>query len=661
MTRTDRQYEIFQEKRQALASLIQRQLRILHSLNMAGAEDSIRKLEERVLNDNFKVLVLGEFKRGKSTFINALLKQEVLPAYSTPTTAIINEVKWGQPIRAVLHYKDTKKQPQEIPVDKIEEYVTIQNFSNSEKEVRESPYEKLELFWSLDLCRNGVEIIDSPGLNENAVRQQVTVDYLSRVDAILFVLSCLQLGPSESEANVIELVRNCGHKDIFFICNWFNDVRPDKEKERVKRHGLSQFSSQTNLGENGIFFITASEALEGYQNGNQDQIERSRIGTVEQALATFLSREKGRIKIVRSETVLRDSINRAKDVIPDREKMLKTDLQTLENRYANAQETLNKLERDRQSIVRRIVEFREDIKDLVRAKAREFFDTVAGKTDAWVGEYEVQQPIKLLSSDVFKMEEAARRVVDEVTKHLSKKVDSELSAWQRQTLQPFLESRLDGLKDDLDEKARNFVAQVDQARLQIVQGVSVSEVDVEVQGTKVSPLERILAGVGGFVMMDYGSAAIGGLFGFQEMLKSLIPQIATIVLTTAIAGLNPWILIPAIFASSSVQALIKVNAITDKIKQAVGKEYTTKIRTSSQIDGIANAVSNKLTGIQTTVDQGLGNEIQSVRSQVESVLAEKRKSQGNVDQKIKELHSLLQELNTIGQELNKLMRQVAQM
>src|SRR5579875_3819542 len=85
----------FLEKRKALVALLERLQSVLHMLNMTAWQQKMQQLEQRATSDNFKVLVIGEFKRGKSTFINALLGQEVLPAYATPTTAIINEVKWG--------------------------------------------------------------------------------------------------------------------------------------------------------------------------------------------------------------------------------------------------------------------------------------------------------------------------------------------------------------------------------------------------------------------------------------------------------------------------------------------------------------------------------------------------------------------------------------
>ncbi len=127
MNFNDRQYQLFQQKRNTLAVLVKQQIEVLHSLNMKETESTIRQLEDRILTDNFKVLVIGEFNRGKSTFINALLRQEVLPAYSTPTTAIINEVKWGDKSKAILYYKrpasGSLRSPQEIPVDKIGKFI----------------------------------------------------------------------------------------------------------------------------------------------------------------------------------------------------------------------------------------------------------------------------------------------------------------------------------------------------------------------------------------------------------------------------------------------------------------------------------------------------------------------------------------------------------
>ena len=79
---------------------------VVSALNMEQLHDSLKKLQDKAQNDAFKIMVVGTFKNGKSTFINSFLGKDILPAYSIPTTAVINEVKYGETKRAVLHFRD---------------------------------------------------------------------------------------------------------------------------------------------------------------------------------------------------------------------------------------------------------------------------------------------------------------------------------------------------------------------------------------------------------------------------------------------------------------------------------------------------------------------------------------------------------------------------
>ena len=77
----------------------------LRSLGLSVDGQVLKDLKDKLENDNFKVLVIGEFKNGKSTFINSLMGKKVLPAYSTPCTAVINEVVYGEEEKATLYFK----------------------------------------------------------------------------------------------------------------------------------------------------------------------------------------------------------------------------------------------------------------------------------------------------------------------------------------------------------------------------------------------------------------------------------------------------------------------------------------------------------------------------------------------------------------------------
>src|SRR5262245_40846636 len=82
---------------------------------------------KRVENKCFSIAVVGEFKRGKSTFINALLGGEILPADIRPCSATLNRVTYGLRPSVSIRYKSADGEDgrvEEIAIDELERYVT---------------------------------------------------------------------------------------------------------------------------------------------------------------------------------------------------------------------------------------------------------------------------------------------------------------------------------------------------------------------------------------------------------------------------------------------------------------------------------------------------------------------------------------------------------
>ena len=196
----EEKYAMFKKKQEELSDMLKESSEIIASLKMEHYKENLEKLGDKVHNETFKIMVVGTFKNGKSTFINSFLGEEILPAYAVPCTAVINEVKYGKEKRAILHFRSPLPEqmqkgipaktlahmkkydmkdipPLEIPYNEIEDYAVIPMGKDPAEILLESPYEKIELFWPLPLLENGVEIIDSPGLNEAGTRTRVTVEY----------------------------------------------------------------------------------------------------------------------------------------------------------------------------------------------------------------------------------------------------------------------------------------------------------------------------------------------------------------------------------------------------------------------------------------------------------------------------------------------------
>ena len=98
------QYALYKSKQAELTKLIEDTLRVASKLNTEKLCNALERLVGKVSNTSFKIQIAGTFKNGKSTFINALLGEEILPAYALPCTAVINEVKYGDEKKAKLYF-----------------------------------------------------------------------------------------------------------------------------------------------------------------------------------------------------------------------------------------------------------------------------------------------------------------------------------------------------------------------------------------------------------------------------------------------------------------------------------------------------------------------------------------------------------------------------
>lgn len=171
----------------------------------------------------FKIIVLGEFKHGKSTLLNSMLGGKTLPAKATPCTAIITCLVYGES-KNVAVYEVDKETPRFLSWETFKSEFQL-NREDQEKLDRQG---FLDRFQNIDyaqiecqhsLCANGVKLIDSPGLKESNSRTKVTYRFLKQSQAVIFVLSATQI-LSEDEREFIANVLGKGRlTNVFFVVN----------------------------------------------------------------------------------------------------------------------------------------------------------------------------------------------------------------------------------------------------------------------------------------------------------------------------------------------------------------------------------------------------------------------------------------------------------
>lgn len=158
---------------------------------------------------NYRIAVIGEFKRGKSSLVNALLGTEILPTDILPTTAVINRIVYDNEQKIIIYFKDGR-----IENSKIENLINYATKLDSNKEKFAATIREIEVHYPFVFAQKNIELIDTPGLNDNEKMTATTIEVLDKIDTAIVVISAT-MPLSETEQSLIsQLIEQ---KDIYHL------------------------------------------------------------------------------------------------------------------------------------------------------------------------------------------------------------------------------------------------------------------------------------------------------------------------------------------------------------------------------------------------------------------------------------------------------------
>lgn len=654
---------------------------IMHSLiDLAGIVDNLNEmglaingtalidLKKKLESDNFKVLVIGEFKNGKSTFINALMGEKVLPAYSTPCTAVINEVIYGKDKRAMLFFKNPlpeeissditpsakqhikkyegqKIPPIELDVNDLVDYVAIPDPTKDQADsIKELPYSKVVLEYPIEICHDGIEIIDSPGLNENGTRTKVTEEYLNQADAILFVFRCPKIAGASEMDYITDQIHARGHNDIFFICNAINQISED-EQDRLIRFGNKKLSPLTTLGENGIFYIDALGALKAKQSKDATSLAHTGMPKFENALSEYLRNNKGKAKLMQIITPCRSFIEALKTQhIKSYIASLDQDVYALEKKIKDAMPSLDLAEKRKDLVEKKIdfgmQELEKNIRELMDAQ----YGVVIGKIPGFVEDMDLENHMTV---NPFKQKEKKEALEKEVLSKLEQFVQKEMGTWIKTELKNAIDVSIDKLQQDIGDDINIFYENLDEFRYE-VSGVE--------KPKDISGFERVSATILGTIVGGPMYGALGASLGFGEIAKRSAVTMGAAFAGGAILAFTPVGMAAittattvALIGAGIVQLATGGKALTDKYKKKLKEGFIDSLKDGREegckdyAKGIACDVREKF----SLVNEALDTEIQIEKSKVEALKKDKEDSANERTEKLARLREFEQKLISI--------------
>lgn len=277
----------------------------------------LQKVCQRLQSQKFRVAVVGEFSQGKSTLLNALLGEEIQPTRVIPCSGSITVLRYGDRKQVVCRYRNGQEEI--IPLGEYQTRASIPDdvaLGNRESALASDVLEIVYEHPGLALCRQGVELIDSPGLNEHPERTRITNQLLENVDAVIFLANGSRpMTQGERELlHSLKLKLNGGQDDrtannLFVLVNFMDLLRREHDRQQVR-----QLVENFVFGEHPILesrkqlhFISAQAALDAIVEGNDQNDYLRSLQAFTQILETFLTQERGALVNQRSRADL-DSV-----------------------------------------------------------------------------------------------------------------------------------------------------------------------------------------------------------------------------------------------------------------------------------------------------------------------------------------------------------------
>lgn len=219
--------------------------------------------------ERLMLMVMGEFSTGKSTFINALLGEEVAAVNMTPTTAVITKICYGKEEKVIVHYKNGGVKETDIKYFKD---LTSES-GEKNKKVHES-IEYVERCIPIKTLRN-MTIIDSPGLNALiSSHAQATSSFMGKADVVFWIYSADQFNSASSQNAMGKLEARL--KPVAII-NKMDGLDPEEDDPE---EFLEQARRELGDKIQTLFGISAKMAFDGIVSQNKDMEEASHISDI---------------------------------------------------------------------------------------------------------------------------------------------------------------------------------------------------------------------------------------------------------------------------------------------------------------------------------------------------------------------------------------------
>ncbi|MBD2069295.1 dynamin family protein [Leptolyngbya sp. FACHB-671] len=599
---------------------------------------------------SFRLLILGDMKRGKSTFLNALIGENLLPSDVNPCTALLTILKFGAERRVTVHFNDGK------PPEQIDFKLFKQRYTIDPQEAKQLEQQQQQAFpdvshavveYPLPLLEKGVEIVDSPGLNDTEARNELSLGYINNCHAILFVLRASQPCTLAERRYLENYIKDRG-LSVFFLINAWDQVKeglidPDDSEELEEAESKLRKVFHTNLVDycqvdgqdtydERVFEISAIQALRRQIKDASASLEGTGFPEFMGALNTFLTQERAIAEFRQARTLARQANLRVKQAVERRIPLLGQDVEELKQRISSVEPEFTKLSQIRD-------EFCDEIRRMRDRKARAIADSfrtyVLSLENTFEQDFLRYQPSDLQFLDFFS-ESKREQFNRSAQQGFQQYVNDKFSAWTL-SAEKDLESAFAELSQGAARHGASYTGVTDQITEKLTGQDIQTRLNLSGEDDTTPGWAKWAMGLFSLAGGNLAGAALAATgFDFKSILLNLVATWGITLLFAPILG--PFGILLAGLGVGALQA----NDARKQFAKAIKKELVKHLPqiAQEQWQPIYSAVQECFDSYDREVAKRINEDIQSRKAELDNLLQQKETREINRDAELARLRSL---------------------
>jgi len=611
----------------------------------------LRTTAARARAGRFVVLLIGCFSSGKSTLLNALLGQPVLPVKVNPCTAILTEVVFAEQAAVTVHYVDGRVEELTVPqfIDAFQLRTASEDQAGAEASDRFGDVDRAVVGWPLPLLRNGVVMLDTPGLDDDPVRTARTLSSLPDADAVIFTLSANRFLSDLERRTLHTDLLPLGLRNLFFPVTMVDLLDaltsdPDAALRRMRAESIDVLGPLCEVDgvdrfDHRFFPLDARSGLAARwdrevqarrEPEDTDALQASGVEAFESALEAFLVDERGHAQLRH----LHGSVVRIHEQLQRQAELDRAtadaSLEELEARQQELAPRFDQLAVIAKRVARTVDGFIErqqqavfhDLRSFVAATERDLPEAVTAFDLGGLASLDLLTP------------RGRSRVEAQLRDQLRAWLDERLSQWQAE-LRPKVEDALRHLRQELAADAEDF----DRLGEAIVTDFAGGAIDVpHLTGGSgaVDPVERWFSVAMGALLLSPGTMAAGWAEGYEGALKGAAGRLGVrVAILTLGALLGPigWAGLVMYLVSDAVLLVLTGGGQLQRLRAQLADKLEGQL--VAQVDAGRDELADRVAeGLQPLRDGLVGAakaEAEELRALLDKTLAARQEAQRSAE------------------------------